>query len=232
MKRLYRTAGVQRALAAICSAYLGFVFRTLRWTKEGHEKAQSVWARGQAEGVGAILCFWHGRIPMSPTTWELESGAQDMRALISKSADGEFIAQTMERLGFPAIRGSRRKETNPAKEKGGTAAFRDMIRWVKDGGGVAITPDGPSGPAEIMGDGPPTLAKVTGAPVLLVGIACRPCIRANSWDSTVLPLPFARAAMVWDGPISPDRDADPLALAEDWGARLRAVTDRAEAILR
>ena len=232
MKRLYRAAGVQSVLAAICSAYLGWVFSTLRWTREGHEKAQGVWARGQKEGVGAILCFWHGRIPMSPTTWELESGAQDMRALISRSSDGEFIAQTMERLGFPAIRGSRRKETNPAKEKGGSAAFRDMVRWVKEGGGVAITPDGPRGPAQQMGDGTPTLAKITGAPVLLVGIACRPCIRAPSWDSTVLPLPFARAAMVWDGPFTAEREADPIELARDWQQRLTAVTERAEALLR
>ena len=83
-----------------------------------------------------------------------------------------------------------------------------------------------------MGDGTPTLAKITGAPVLLVGIACRPCIRAPSWDSTVLPLPFARAAMVWDGPFTAEREADPIELARDWQQRLTAVTERAEALLR
>lgn len=228
MKQLVRAAWVQRALAAMFSAYLGWVYATLRWTREGHDRAQGVWT----QGGGAILCFWHARIPLSPCSWELDSGAQDMRALISRSADGEFIAQSMERLGFPAIRGSRKKMSNPAKEKGGSEALREMVRWVKGGGGVAITPDGPKGPAQVMAEGTPVLAKMTGAPVLLVGLACRPCLRFPSWDQTVLPLPFGRAAMVWDGPLSIGRDEAPDAVAVDWTRRLNAVTERAEALLR
>lgn len=227
MKQLVRASWVQQALAAAFSGYLRFVFSTLKWTREGHETAQSAWAKGG----GVILCFWHARIPLSPCSWELEKGAQDMRALISRSADGEFIALTMERIGFPAIRGSRKKLSNPAKEKGGGEALREMVRWVKGGGGVAITPDGPHGPPVVMGEGTPVLAKMTGAPVLLVGLACKPCIRLPSWDQTVLPLPFGRAAMVWDGPLEIGRDEDNALVAADWTARLNAVTDRAEALL-
>lgn len=76
------------------------------------------------------------------------------------------------------------------------------------------------------------LAKLTGAPVLMVGLACRPCIRLPSWDSTVLPLPFGRAAMVWDGPLVAATDTDSDMVAADWTARLNAVTDRAEALLK
>lgn len=229
MKRFWRRPGVQRALSSFFSGYLKFVYSTLRWTREGHGLAQGVWARNGE--TGAILCFWHARIPLSPCSWELQSGAQDMRALISKSSDGEFITQTMENIGFPAIRGSR-KRSDSIGEKGGSEAFREMLRWVKGGGGVAVTPDGPAGPAQVMGEGVPSLAKLTGAPVLLVGLACKPCIRFNSWDQTIFPLPFGRAAMVWDGPFTVGRDADLPALAQDWGARLTAVTDRAEALLR
>lgn len=227
MKRLVRAAWVQRTLAATFSGYLKFVYSTLRWTREGQERAQGVWARGG----GVILCLWHARIPLSACSWELESGAQDMRALISRSADGEFIALTMDHLGFPAIRGSRKKLSNPLKDKGGSEALREMVRWVKGGGGVAITPDGPKGPATVMGEGAPALAKMTGAPVLLVGLACRPCIRLPSWDQTVFPLPFGRAAMVWDGPLDIDRAADNAAIAAEWTGRLNAVTERAEALL-
>jgi lysophospholipid acyltransferase (LPLAT)-like uncharacterized protein len=228
MKHLVRATWVQLTLATLFSGYLKFVYSTLRWTREGHQIAQSQWA----QGGGVILCFWHARIPLSPCSWELENGAQDMRALISRSADGEFIAQTMERIGFPAIRGSRKKLSNPLKDKGGSEALREMVRWVKGGNGVAITPDGPHGPATIMGEGTPVLARMTAAPVLLVGLACRPCLRLPSWDQTVLPLPFARAAMVWDGPLQIGRDEDGAAVAADWTARLNAVTDRAEAMLR
>lgn len=228
MKQLVRAEVVQKTLAALFSGYLKFVYATLRWTREGDERPVHVWKTGG----GAILCFWHSRIPLSPCSWELKRGAQDMRALISRSADGEFIALTMEKIGFPAIRGSRKKLSNPTKEKGGSEALREMVRWVKGGGGVAITPDGPKGPANVMGEGTPVLAKLTGAPVLMVGLACKPCLRLPSWDRTVLPLPFGRAAMVWDGPVTLDKDADNAAIAAEWTERLNAVTERAEVLLR
>jgi lysophospholipid acyltransferase (LPLAT)-like uncharacterized protein len=109
-----------------------------------------------------------------------------------------------------------------------------VLRWVNAGGGVAITPDGPRGPAEQMAEGTPLLAKASGAPVLFVGLASRPCLHLRSWDRAVLPLPFARGAIVWDSVPPVDRSADAATLAamnSDWAQRLSAVTRRAEAML-
>jgi lysophospholipid acyltransferase (LPLAT)-like uncharacterized protein len=227
MKQLVRAAWVQRSLAAVFSAYLKFVNATLRWSQEDKHRVEQVWARGG----GVIVCFWHEGIPLSPFAWEYREGIQQMRALISRSADGEFIAQTMDRLGVPAIRGSRKKLSNPAKEKGGGEALRDMAAWVKSGGAIAITPDGPHGPAKIMGEGAPLLAKLTRAPVLLMGITCKPCLRLPSWDKSLFPLPFGKAAIVWDGPYELARDDDAQAIAADWTVKLDALTDRAEAMV-
>jgi lysophospholipid acyltransferase (LPLAT)-like uncharacterized protein len=83
-----------------------------------------------------------------------------------------------------------------------------------------------------MGEGIASLARATGAPVLLVGLACEPCRRLKTWDRTLIPLPFARAAMVWDGPLIAPRDADPAVLADEWSARLNAVSERAHALLQ
>ena len=219
-------------LSSIFAGYSRLVFATLRMTVEGAEHAEAIWTRGRDEGVGAILCFWHSRIPMSPLSWPQDlARRQDMRALISRSNDGEFIARTVEKLGFPAIRGSSAKKTDLAKNKNGEQAFRDMVKWVKDGGGVAITPDGPRGPAEHMEKGTPSLARITGAPVIFVGLAAKPCIRLGSWDQTVIPLPFAKAAMVWDAPTGAGRGDDPDQLVETWADRLYAVTRRAEALV-
>ena len=226
MKHLLRASVVQRTLAAVFSGYLKFVNATLRWSHEERERVQQVWAKGG----GVIICFWHAGIPLSPFAWEYRDGIQEMRALVSRSADGEFIARTMERLGVPSIRGSRKKLSNPTKDKGGSEALRDMAKWVKSGGAIAMTPDGPHGPARIMGEGAPLLAKLTEAPVLLLGITCRPCIRLPSWDRAILPLPFAKAAIVWDGPFTLGREDDATAIAADWTRRLDAVTDRAEAL--
>jgi lysophospholipid acyltransferase (LPLAT)-like uncharacterized protein len=227
MKHLVRAAWVQRTLAAVFSGYLRFVRATLRWTHEDRARVEAIWE----SGGGVIICFWHESIPLSPFAWEYRDGVQEMRALISRSADGEFIARTMERLGVPAIRGSRKKLSNPTKEKGGGEALRDMAGWVKSGGAIAITPDGPHGPARVMGEGAPLLAKLTRAPVLLMGITCSPCLRMPSWDRALFPLPFGRGAIVWDGPYQLTRDDDAQAIATDWTARLDRVTLRAEALV-
>jgi lysophospholipid acyltransferase (LPLAT)-like uncharacterized protein len=219
-------------LSSIFAGYSKFVFATLRMTVEGGEMAEALWTRGREEGVGAILCFWHSRIPMSPLSWPQDlAHRQDMRALISRSNDGEFIARTVEKLGFPAIRGSSAKKTDLTKNKNGEQAFRDMVQWVKGGGGIAITPDGPRGPAEHMEKGATSLARITGAPVIFVGLAAKPCIRLGSWDNTMIPLPFAKAAMVWDGPAEAGRGDQVDQLVESWADRLSAVTRRAEELV-
>lgn len=233
MKRWLRRPGAQAALAYGLAAYLRFALATTRWRHEGRARAEAVWDAGG----GVIVCFHHGRIALSPACWPLER-AQEPRALISLSADGGFVAAAMARLGFPAIRGSAAKAgatKTGAAAKGGAAAFRDVLRWIRGGGGVAITPDGPRGPAGSMTEGPPLLARLSGAPVLLVGLAVRPCLRLSSWDRAVLPPLFARGAVAWDGPFTAPADADAAqldALRLDWAARLEAVTARAEAMLR
>ena len=223
---------MQAVLARGLAAYLRFALGTIRWRWEGREAAEAVWDAGG----GVIVCFQHGRIALSPACWPLDR-AQEPRAMISLSADGGFIAAAVARLGFPAIRGSAAKPSDPApgrakeggRSKGGSAAFRETLRWIRGGGGIAITPDGPRGPPGAMTEGPPLLARASGAPVLLVGLACRPCLRLSSWDRHVAPLPFGRGLIVWDGPFEAGRDDDPDALRDSWRARLQAVTDRAEA---
>jgi hypothetical protein len=226
MKHLFRAGWVQSTLAFLLAAYLRATLATIRWRHEGREVAEAIWNAGGP----VLVCFWHSRIPLSPACWPL-GRAQEPRAVISLSPDGEFIAKAMERIGFPAIRGSSRKDSDPTKEKRGAGAFRDILRWLKDGGGVAITPDGPRGPAEEMKEGPPLLARLSKAPVLLVGMASKPCLRLKSWDRAVVPLPFSRGVIVWDGPFGAGSDDDLEALRVDWAARLSAATRAAEAAL-
>ena len=226
MKKLFRAAWVQSALAWILATYLNITLKTIRWRHEGRERAEAIWDAGGP----VLVCFWHSRIPLSPACWPL-GRAQEPRAVISLSPDGAFIAKAMARIGFPAIRGSSGKGSERAAAKGGATAFRDVLRWMKGGGGVAITPDGPRGPAEEMKEGPPMMARLSKAPVLLVGLASKPCIRLNSWDKAVIPLPFGRGVIVWDGPLGASGDDDLEGLRLDWAARLSAVTRRAESLL-
>jgi hypothetical protein len=226
-KTLGRRPAMIRLGSLLLSSYLKFVYVTQRWTIEGLGLARGVWAdRSQ----GAILLLWHQGIPIAANAWPRHEHGQEMRALISRSSDGEFIAQVMSDLGYPAIRGSRQRK-NSVGDKGGAEALRDMLKWIRSGGAVSITPDGPKGPARIMAEGPAVAARMSGAPVILVGLASKPCLHIKSWDRTILPLPFTRAAAVYYGPLKATRDDDPAALAADWTARLNMVQDRAEALV-
>ncbi|MBN9479496.1 MAG: hypothetical protein J0I52_04600 [Bordetella sp.] len=96
-------------------------------------------------------------------------------------------------------------------------------------GGLAITPDGPRGPARHLAEGLPLMAKMSGAPVLFIGLSCKPAIQLNSWDKAVLPLPFGKGAIVWDKARYP-QGGDLAEVAADWAARLTAVEARADAV--
>ena len=106
-----------------------------------------------------------------------------------------------------------------------------MLRWLKAGGGIAITPDGPRGPVERMTDGPPLLARMARAPTLLVGLASRPCVTLNSWDHAILPLPFTRGAICWRRLADVTARDDLETLRGEWAAALSALTRRAEQAL-
>ena len=134
----------------------------------------------------------------------------------------------MARLGFPAVRGSSANKDKVKQAKGGTQALRDGLKQLKVGA-LALTPDGPRGPARQMAEGLPLMARISGAPVLFIGISCKPAIRLNSWDKAVLPLPFGKGAIVWDKAWYPE-GAEVAEVAAAWTERLTAVEARADVL--
>ncbi len=221
--RPLRNPAIRDGLAWLLAAWMRFCFATIRWTREGETEVEAIWARGG----GVIPIFWHSRLALSPASWPLDR-ATPTKALVSLSADGQFIARALERVGFPAIRGSTANKDKGQAAKGGSQALRDGLRQLKVGG-LAVTPDGPRGPANVMGEGVPLMAKLSGAPVVFLGLSCRPAIRLGSWDRALVPLPFGRGALVYDTAFYPE-GAEPDEVAADWTARLTAVEARADAI--
>ncbi|HZV83369.1 MAG TPA: lysophospholipid acyltransferase family protein [Brevundimonas sp.] len=221
--RPLRNPAVQATLSWLLAGWMRFCFATIRWTHVREELAEEVWADG-----GGVLCaFWHSRIALAPVCWPKDR-AQPAKALVSLSPDGQFFAGALGRLGFPAIRGSSSNKDKADRAKGGTQALRDALRHLKVGG-LAISPDGPRGPARQMAEGLPLLAKLSGAPVLFIGVSCSPAIRLKTWDAAVLPLPFGQGAIVWDATRFPEGGNLP-DVARAWGERLTAMEAEADAI--
>lgn len=221
--RPLRNPVIQAVLAWMLAQWMRVCFATIRWTHHNQVAAEQVWA----DGGGVVCAFWHSRLALAPACWPRDR-AQPAKALISLSPDGQFLARAVARLGFPAIRGSSSNKDKADRAKGGSQALRDGLRQLKVGA-LGVTPDGPRGPVRIMAEGFPLMARLSGAPVLLIGLSCKPAIRLNSWDRALLPLPFGRGAIVWEATRYPE-GADLSAVAADWAERLTAVEAAADAL--
>lgn len=188
-------------LGRLVGAYMALCSVTTRWTPVNRRIAEDLWAGREP----VIVCFWHGRIMQAHVGWNPRTGAPPTRALISRSKDGAVIAAAAEMVRIGAVRGS---TDRAGKQKGGFEALRHMLRELKEGHSVAVTPDGPRGPRMHVQDGVIQLAKLSGAPIICMGWSTAARHVFSSWDRFVLPFPFGRGVYVWGGPIRVPRDAD------------------------
>ena len=136
-----------------------------------------------------IICAWHHDIYFS--SWLLKDF--ELTALISSSKDGEYINQILSGFGFRAVRGS--------STRGGIGAMKQLVRCLKDGNAVAITPDGPQGPIHKVQEGIVALAKITGVPIIPWRYEASSCWKLNSWDSHKIPKPITKIKSVFGQPL-------------------------------
>jgi lysophospholipid acyltransferase (LPLAT)-like uncharacterized protein len=97
------------------------------------------------------------------------------------------------RLGCKLVRGS--------SSRGGDRALLGLVRALKDGFTVAVTPDGPRGPYRSFAPGALVAAHRAGAPVVAFGVHASRAWYLKSWDRFMIPKPFARLTIVFDGPV-------------------------------
>ena len=135
-----------------------------------------------------IICAWHHDIYFS--TWLLKE--MNLTALISSSKDGEYINHVLSGFGFRAVRGS--------STRGGISAMKQLLRCLKEGQSIAITPDGPQGPIQKVQEGIIALAKMTGVPIIPWRYEGNYCWNLNSWDSHKIPKPFTKIISVFGQP--------------------------------
>jgi len=115
--------------------------------------------------------------------------------MISQSKDGEMLAQYAAGFGVIPARGS--------SQKGGRDALEQMRGYILSGGkGCATVLDGPRGPAYVAKKGMIHLAKLTGAPLIpRIWSANRVITIRDSWDKTMLPLPWSKVYVAFGEPI-------------------------------
>jgi hypothetical protein len=141
-----------------------------------------------------VFCLWHCELLCH--MWNFRE--QGIVTLISEHGDGEIAARAAERMGYRTIRGSSRR--------GAERALLALVREVQGGASVAVTPDGPRGPAESFAPGALIAAHRAGAPIVLLRAEVNRAWRLRSWDRFIIPKPFARVTIFVSAPISVDAD--------------------------
>ncbi len=205
-----RRAGLrERVLGAAVAGLIRLLGATVRLR---FHDAGPIRSRERA-GRRFVLAFWHRHLLLMRYAYR----GDRMTVMMSRSRDGEMIAQSMSRLGIHSVRAS--------TSKGAAAGLKELIRVARGGSDIAFTPDGPRGPARQVQPGVIFAAAVTGLPVIPVAIDASRAWEARSWDRLLVPKPGARVEIVYGEPLEVPRGAD---LAE-WGERLRAALDGVEA---
>ena len=108
-----------------------------------------------------ILVFWHAHVLLSlHSRWR-----RPTTAIISRSKDGEIVSGVLHLYGAETARGS--------STRGGEFALREVLRDVRAGKSIAVTPDGPKGPPRVVKEGIVYIARVTGLPIVPFSFAAK-----------------------------------------------------------
>ena len=119
-----------------------------------------------------------------------------LNVLVSRSKDGEMIADVIEHMGFKTIRGSKGK-------KGAVEASMQMLTALKAGEDCAMMVDGPKGPAKVAKDGVIKLAKMAGVPIVPVTWYSKNFnwVKFPSWDKLEMPILNTNLVNLYGEPI-------------------------------
>ena len=143
-------------------------------------------------GGKGIIAVWHQRIFL------VISYAQRFKdftpvAMISKSRDGDLIADVARRLNFRPVRGS--------SSHGGREALAEMVAQLSTHPLAVHAVDGPQGPRGLVKAGIIRMAQLSGAPIIPVYISVDRAWVLRSWDRFLIPKPFSTVWVRWDDPI-------------------------------
>ncbi len=207
------------AAGLLGAALVRGLLSTTRLRREGQEHFLS----HRTHGRPVVFAFWHGQL--LPLVYYHR--AEGIVVLVSEHADGEYITRVIERHGFGTARGS--------SSRGAAKGLKALIRAARAGSDLALTPDGPQGPARVFKPGALLAAQVTGLPVIPLGVGCSGGWRLGSWDGFLIPHPFSRIGVVYGRarviPRDIERDElDQMAVA--MGGELDLLTARAGELVR
>jgi len=185
-KKILRTKLAYSVICWVGAKYIKFVSFTNSWSFINKKYVENLWKKNEA----FILCFWHGRLLMMPLSWNKK---KKINVLISTHSDGQLLSKTVKHFNIETITGS--------SSKGGSEAIRNIIKSLKSGISIGMTPDGPSGPRMKVNSAIIKIASLTGHKIVPLSYSVKKKFFLNSWDKFLVALPFGKGCFVWGKPI-------------------------------
>ena len=130
-----------------------------------------------------VFLLWHNRLFVAADIYKRFRKGHPMHALVSASKDGAWLSAFFKWMGIETVRGSRNFR--------GTQALRELLKHVKSGKDIAITPDGSKGPIYKLKPGVLMPAKHAGGVVLMTAAFAK-SKQLKSWDRFHIPMPFSK----------------------------------------
>jgi len=174
------------------SPFLAFLYLFIRfysWTFRLQVVNEGAWKECHKNGGTVLLCTWHqhffGAIRHFQSYHAYKPGL-----MISKSKDGQIIAEVARRSGWDPIRGS--------SSRGGLEAMLKIIDKLKKDRLVGHIVDGPRGPAGEVKAGVIRISHAADAVIVPFYIQADKAWYFNSWDHFMLPKPFSKVTLLFD----------------------------------
>lgn len=187
-----------------------FFYKTNHWNIQGLEQIDEL----LKEGRSIIVASWHGQL--LPTFMNLAK--YGYYGLAGMHKDAELISQFGERIGWKLLRGS---SSDRGKE-----VYLEMVKVLETPGSVvALTPDGPKGPARIPKPGVIRAAQKTGAVIIPAMGQSTKHWGFTNWDTFYIAKPFGRIEMIYGEPLYFSEDDDFKSCAETLRETLNALAE-------
>ena len=159
---------------------------TIRWRISDKAK----FCQFMREQKGIIMVFWHERLMPMPWLWP---SYFKLYALQSPHPDGKMMSYAIGCFGVKTVWGSSNRSP--------LSGLRGLKRVLDSGHSVAITPDGPRGPARVCAFGPVAIAQMAGKPIVPMCWSVDRYWKGSGWDKLLIPKPFSQGIFVVGEPI-------------------------------
>ncbi len=211
-----RDAAPAGIVAGLTPGLLRVLARSWRFREVGPDGAA---APPRYRAGGALYALWHRQLLMLM----LRHRDEGIAVMISRSRDGDLASGVAARLGYRTPRGS--------SSRGGGEAMQEMVAEARAGSPLALTVDGPRGPAGRCKPGAVLIASRSGIPIVPAGAAPVRAWVARSWDRFVVPWPGTTVFTAYGEPLHVPPRLAPAEVAT-WQDRVDAGIEAATAVCR